>query len=526
MSADRAGAPALPATVVSMLEALSDAATTVAAGIAARAATTTSPARERAVLRLLGVTGLDRDGRPLAAEVVDRTASAGADGLAVGVALPFSMALDEYDATPQQLALDVASDAIDLATEGRLLEDPGARRRAEARLDALLGLAADRIDANRIARSELIGLLGEVPRPWIGTDLLATEVADAIVEAADRCRDGADLVRVEVPVGRELADRLGALGRSAGPEPRRGPASPGLDPAPTGSQRGLARLRDALDRAAAERGAYVRLSIAPPALAGPEGALVAAFERADLVELDPMADIVAVGVDVDRAFADFAAAIAMCRRAGVPVAIGAGPLVVGPELAAGLPADPATRSGRALGLQAIAVRLAARLGCDAGILVGALPAWIATEPDGAARAAAGLALRADLFRDASFGFADPGGEGTARWSAIVAALAPPDRTGLVHLAAGSGFAATVTARRAAVAVAAELVGRADRTGLSGLALEHAERTARAALETVERIGTDGWGWVLGVGGDEGARLAAGTVSARRGDPDATAAFLG
>lgn len=527
MSRGRDGAASLPMRLVADLEALEDSASTVAAGIAARAAATTSPARERAVLRLLGVSGLDRDGRPLAAEVVDRAAAGRADELAIGVALPFAIALDEYDATPQQLALDVASGAVDLATEGRLLDQPDARRRAEVRLGALIELAADRIDANRVARSELLHLLGDPPRPWIGVDLGPSDVDDALTVAVDHCREGVDLLRVEVPAGRELTDRLGALGRTLSTGSGFRPASSDLDPTPTGSQRGLARLRDALDRSAAERGAYVRLSIAPPALAGPEGALVAAFERADLVELDPMADIVGAGVDPDRAFADFAAAIALCRRAHVPVAIGAGPLVVGPELAAGLPADPATRSGRALGLQVITARLAATLGLDAGqLVVGGLPAWTSTEPDGAARAAGGIALRSHLFRAARLAFADPGGEGTARWSAIVAALAPPGRTELVHLADGPGFGPSVVALRAAFAVARELNGRPDRGVTTGLVLEHARSTAQAALETVERVRTDGWGWVLGVGRDEGGRLAAGSVWTRRGAPDATAVFLG
>lgn len=521
------GGVMLPTAVIAALEALDDAATLVAAGIAGRAATTTSPARERAVLRLLGVTGVDREGRPLAAEVVDRASSGGGDRLNGGIAMPFAMALDEYDTTPQQLALDVASGAVDLASEARLLDEPSAHQRAGSRLQALVGLAADRIDANRVARSELLRLLGESPRPWIGTDLRANDVVAAIIEAGDRCRDGADLLRVEVPIGRELVARLGAVGQSLVPAPPLGSASSGLEPAPTGSQRGLTRLRDALDQAAAERGAYVRLSIAPPALAGPEGALVAAFERADLVELDPMADIITVGVDPDRAFADFAAAIALCRRADVPVAIGSGPLAVGPEFAAGQPADPSTRSGRALGLQVVASRLASALGLDSGsLLVGGLPAWTSAEPDGAVRAAAGLAVRSHLFADAPFVLVDPGGDATPRWAAIVGAVAPSGSTGLIHLSPGAAFAAAAARHRAAAVVAAELAGRSDRRGLAGLALEHAETMIVVARETVERIRDDGWGWILGVGRDDAGPLAAGSVSARRGAPDATAAFLG
>ena len=51
--------------------------------------------------------------------------------------------------------------------------------------------------------------------------------------------------------------------------------------------------------------------------ATPEGD-VAAFERADVLELDPMAEIIGTGVDPERALADFAFAVQVVRRAGTP----------------------------------------------------------------------------------------------------------------------------------------------------------------------------------------------------------------
>src|SRR5439155_16561953 len=122
------------------------------------------------------------------------------------------------------------------------------------------------------------------------------------------------------------------------------------DPTPVGSQRGLAELREALDEAAAERRAYVRLATASPALSAPEQAVVAAFERVDIVEADPVGEIVEQGVDPDRAIADHAFAHWLLQRAGVQLLVGAGPLVVAPDLVRGFPSDTATRSGRALAM--------------------------------------------------------------------------------------------------------------------------------------------------------------------------------
>ena len=149
------------------------------------------------------------------------------------------------------------------------------------------------------------------------------------------------------------------------------------DPAPTGSQRALAEIRVALDEAAAERRAYARLATASPALGAPEGAVVAAFERIDLTEANPMVEIIADGVDPDRALSDHAFAHRLHRRAGTLVSISAGPLVVAPDLASGIPSDAPTRAGRALALQALAAAFARHNGlAPDAIVLGALPAWI------------------------------------------------------------------------------------------------------------------------------------------------------
>ena len=129
----------------------------------ARARASTTLARERAILRLFGVSGLDHAGVPLASAVVERALGENPARLGGGIALPFAIALLEYDITPQQLALDVTSGAIDLAFEAQLLRDPGRRAAAEAEARRLAALAVERIDANRTARLETLDVLGDAP---------------------------------------------------------------------------------------------------------------------------------------------------------------------------------------------------------------------------------------------------------------------------------------------------------------------------------------------------------------------------
>src|SRR3990170_2400967 len=412
------------------IDRLAERAETLAGAWGARARASTTLGQERALLRLFGVTGLDRAGGPLGGAAVDRWLASAQDGLGGGVALPFAMALLEYDLEPQQLAMDVASGAVDLALEAELLREPDRRAVAEAEASRLAGAAIERMDSDRVARRELVGLLGEARRPWLGTTVAEPDRDEALDEVAALATAGYDLLRVEVPIGRELADRLQDAGldvpewrpherhafqpvraRHGGSGPAGDPgALEATEPAPSGSQRALARLRRVADGVAAERRGYVRLAMAIPPLGVPEGAVVASSERVDLVEADPVAEIVAGGVDPDRALADHAFARRLHRRADTFVSIGPGPLVVAPDLASGVPSDVATRSGRALALQLVGVALARSDGiATERIVVGAYPAWLADEASATARVLAEVAIRRRAFPDQLMRFDEPPG---------------------------------------------------------------------------------------------------------------------
>ena len=481
---------------------------TLAGSWGARARATTSAGQERAVLRLFGVSGLDRAGRPLAGATVDRWLAALPGGLGGGIALPFAMALLEYDLDPIQLAQDISSGAVDLALEAELLRRPDRRAVAEAEANRLAGAAVERIDAERTVRRETIDVLGDSPRPWVGATVLESDIADALEAAPELIAAGMDLLRVEIPVGRELAARLTDAGievpewrPSQRAERQAGTARPeSVEPAPTGSQRALNGLRRALDQAAAERRGYVRLATAAPALWAPESAVVAAFERIDLVGSDPMGEIVVDGVDPDRALAAHAFAHRLHGRSGTIVAIGAGPLVVGPDLRAGVPSDAATRSGRALALQLISVALARAAGVPAAqIVAGALPAWLADEPSPAARAIAEVRVRRALFPDLALGIAEPTGPhaedpvAIARWPHILgAALMHAGDVALVMRNGSRDPWALARATRATVGVAAEVAGATASSEMTGIARAHADGMLATAAATLERLSERGW----------------------------------
>lgn len=497
------------------IDRLTERAETLAGAWGARARASTTLGQERALLRLFGVSGVDRVGRPLAGAAVDRWLASAHDGLAGGIALPFAMALLEYDLEPQQLALDVASGAVDLALEAELLREPDRRAVAEAEATRLASAAIERMDTDRVARRELLDLLGEARRPWLGTTVAEPDLDGALDEVADLAAAGYDLLRVEVPVGREMADRMHDAGLDV-PEwhPRAGatggarsaPADEhdAIEAAPSGSQRALARLRRVADGVAAERRGYVRLGMAIPPLGVPEGAVVAAFERVDLVEADPVAEIVAGGVDPDRSLADHAFARRLHRRADTFLSIGAGPLVVAPDLASGVPSDVATRSGRALALQLVGVALARADGIAAErIVVGAYPGWLADEPAATARVLAEVMIRRRAFPDQLMRFDEPPGHrgdspAAAAWPYLVAAvLARAGKSSVLMRRAHSDSRRAAAEGRAAAVTAAEVADVSTSGPLTGAAEAHATAMIAAALATLDRLADLGWRAVVG-----------------------------
>ena len=475
---------------------------TLAAAWGARASICTTVGQERAYLRLLGVTGVDRAGRPLAGAAVDRYVSGGPDRLAAGILLPFVAAMVEYDMSAQALALDVASGAVDLGLESEILHDSARRATVEARAAELAASAFERIDANRTARLELLAVIGDAARPWIGVSTAEAEAEDGAREAGLLVAAGVDVVRVEVPAGRELADRLHDAGVEVAPwHARSGGGLGEPDPAPAGSQRGLAEVRLAIDEAAAERRGYARLATAALPLAGPEQAVVAAFERVDIVDGDPVAEVVDGNVDPDRALADHAFAHRLIARSGAVVVLGAGPLVVGPDLARGAPSGPGTLAGRALALQLLGAALARRDGIPAArIFVGAIPPWLIEERNPAALAIAQVLIRRAALPGQPLVFEEPEHEsGALRWRAILGAALPlAERDGLIVRQATAVRAGRVVAEtRAIVDVAADVARTYGPIDPRGLALEHARATVAAAIATLERLASQGWSALLG-----------------------------
>jgi hypothetical protein len=534
-------------TLSSQAEEVRRRAADLAAGLSRVAMRSATIAQERAVLRMLGVDGLDRAEHPLAASLAERYCGSDPSRLARGVILPFVVAMIEYDLAAREVALDGASGAIDLGLEAQLLERPDRLVAAEKRASELLAAALDRFDANRTATHEMRDVLGLPPEPWLGVALQATEAAAAATETGAVVGQGADVIQIRVPASWEFAEArrnagLETTGLFMFEEPKRGrearrgmvrrdrqPAHQAGQPIPAGSQRGLASLRKAADEAAARRDCYASLMTVTSAFAAPEQAVVAAFERIDYVEADPIREIVEDNVDPERALADHAFAHRLQARAGCRVVVGSGPLALGADVISGIPSDAATRAGCALALQALGVELALADGLPADrLLLGAVPEWSVGDGN-ASSILTQTWLRRIVFPGHRLVVGRPAGWLTSPGGAaeLVAAIVGGAESMVVEPALPGGVAAAAADLAAAAGTARALRSALGDGSLHGDAADLAAMTLRTAGAVLERLSGEGWGSLLGPAGQgaDGEWLGGTGVVERASGPTSGARLL-
>jgi hypothetical protein len=451
---------------------------------------TSTPAGQRAALRLIGVHGLDDAGEPLAGRVVDRALEAGLGDSADAIVLPLAGAAGAAGLGPRELALMIAAGSVDLTAEDALLQDPARAALARQRLSAWRSDAGERIEANRTARHELGDALGWPGRPWIGGRTSSHGMDAALSEARALVEAGADAVVVRVPRGREMGGEPGAA--AGEPVPRE------LEPPPAGSQRGLARVRAALDEMGAEHGRYVFLGTATDPLAAPEQALVAAFERIDLVFADPF-DEVAAGVGVERALADHAAAHDLLRRSGATLVLSAGPLLAGPEFRRGEDVAAHTRIARSIAAQAASAAWAAGSELPADRVLLQAPFELPASRTHMPLLAAAVLVRHMLHPTHPLVVTEPSGVPGPAWRTglPICLLAAGGAQLVLHAGAGDDLAVRADETRAGAALAAllpELLhpGAGAEPRFADAIMRIALDLTTEAIETFGAVERDGW----------------------------------
>ncbi len=288
-----------------------------AAPVVELAHTHTTVSVERALLRLLGVTGADPDGIPWVNHLVDAVRED--TGLANGVATPVFHALagESGDPPPGAAADDVAAELTLLAQKAaagsvRFTQPTGSAATAArdaAREATAAGIA--RLDARRAERDQLVARHGDPPRrPWSYLIVATGDIYEDIAQAQAAAAGGADIIAVIRSTGQSLLDyvpegatREGFAGTYA-----------------TGENFRL--MRAALDESSAKLGRYVRLTNYASGLCMPEIATLAGLQRLDMMLNDSMYGILFRDINPIRTFIDQRFSRQVHARAGIIINTG------------------------------------------------------------------------------------------------------------------------------------------------------------------------------------------------------------
>lgn len=240
---------------------------------------------ERAVLRLLGIDGVDEAGVPLVNGVVERLQKAGALGKGAIYWVVNAMLIVQQ--TPQQIAESVVRGQIILE---QLPEKPIEEITKLA--DSLAGSALSKIRSRREERKQLISRLGKGPEPMLYVIVATGNVYEDAVQAQAAARQGADIIAVIRTTGQSLLDYVPY-----------GPTTTGFG-GTYATQENFRIIRQALDEVGQEVNRYIYLTNYCSGLCMPEIAVMGAFERLDVMLNDSMYGIIFRDINMKRTFVD------------------------------------------------------------------------------------------------------------------------------------------------------------------------------------------------------------------------------
>jgi len=259
----------------------------------------TTVAVERAVVRLLGIDGIDADGIPLPNRVVDAlTDPAGGAARALGAAVA------ETGRAPRDVALALVA--------GEPLPDPAAT--PEAALRAALAPHVTRalahIDARRAERDALIARLPQAPPPLLYVIVASGNIYEDRTAAVAAAEAGAQIIAVIRSTAQSLLDYVphGATTEGFG--------------GTYATQENFRIMRAALDAVSERLGRYVMLTNYASGLCMPEIAALAAFERLDMLLNDSMYGILFRDINMQRTFVDQHFSRLINTRAGIIINTG------------------------------------------------------------------------------------------------------------------------------------------------------------------------------------------------------------
>ena len=256
----------------------------IVAPVAAFIASHSTVAVERAVARLLGASGADGEGVPVANLVVERL---GPQRLRAGVGLTLGALVARTGRPPAEVCAALAAGELEISVAAGL---PDATARAALR--AHVRSALERIQARREERRKLLGELPQAPPPLLYVIVASGNIYEDRTAAVAAAEAGAQIIAVIRSTGQSLLDFV--------PE---GATTEGFG-GTYATQENFRIMRAALDDVSRRLGRYVMLTNYASGLCMPEIAALAAVERLDMLLNDSMYGILFRDINMRRTFVD------------------------------------------------------------------------------------------------------------------------------------------------------------------------------------------------------------------------------
>jgi beta-lysine 5,6-aminomutase alpha subunit len=245
----------------------------------------TTVSMERAVLRLLGVDGVDSTGIPLVNGVVQKLHQAGV--LGKGVLYWTVNAMLQKKNTLQQVVEQVGRGEFDLLGIPRL---PHAQ--VEAAACNLVKVALKVLKTRRQERERFLARWERGQEPLIYVIVATGNIYEDAVQAQAAARQGADIIAVIRTTGQSLLDYVPY-----------GPTTEGFG-GTYATQANFRIIREALDDVSRELQRYIYLTNYCSGLCMPEIAAIGALERLDVMLNDSMYGIIFRDINMQRTFVD------------------------------------------------------------------------------------------------------------------------------------------------------------------------------------------------------------------------------
>ena len=245
----------------------------------------TTVAVERAIVRLLGVDGVDENSVPLPNILVQQLADRKV--LPMGAAWFLGNAMLNTGQSPQEIAGRIASEGFDIT---RLPPHDSDEIR-----DAVSKIAletTERIRANRSRRESFLGEYGDKTGPYLYVIVATGNIYEDIIQAQAAAKQGADIIAVIRTTGQSLLDYVpyGATTEGFG--------------GTYATQMNFRLMRAALDETGKELKRYIRLCNYCSGLCMPEIAAMGAMERLDVMLNDALYGILFRDINMKRTIVD------------------------------------------------------------------------------------------------------------------------------------------------------------------------------------------------------------------------------